>query len=95
MLDQTFSARTLHRLCSVSEVVEFGLGGKTDEQIYFFEEIAKKINHDNFELSEFKCFKRNGKPVYKAKNKNDHFAIKKQMKTSKEYLVFQVPTDDF
>lgn len=92
MLDQTFSARTLHRLCSVSEVIEFGLGGKTDEQICFFEEIASKINHDNFELSEFKCFKRNGKPVYKAKNKYDHFAIKKANENIKR--IFGVSSSD-
>lgn len=77
MLDQTFSARTLHKLCSVSELVEFRLGGKPDKQLEELDKIAQEINKDEFELTTFKCFKRNGKLVYKAKSKTDHFAIKK------------------
>jgi len=86
MLDQTFSARSLHRLCSVSEVVEHKLGSTPEQQLSSLSTIAEKINSDCFEFSEFKSFQRNGKLVFKPRKPEDHFAIKKINQNLKKIL---------
>ncbi|WP_417536840.1 antiviral reverse transcriptase Drt3a [Methylophaga sp.] len=86
MLDQTFSARSLHRLCAVSEVVEYKLGSTPEQQLSSLSTIAEKINSDDFEFSEFKSFQRNGKLVFKPRTPEDHYAIKKINQNLKKIL---------
>ncbi|WP_286219731.1 antiviral reverse transcriptase Drt3a [Marinobacter apostichopi] len=86
MLDQTFSAKSLHRLCSVSEVVEHKLGSTPEQQLSSLSKIAEKINSDSFEFSDFKSFQRNGKLVFKPRKPEDHFAIKKINQNLKKIL---------
>lgn len=86
MLDQTISARSLHRLCSISEVIEYKLGATKDDQLFALEKIAQNINDDGFKFSEFKSFQRNGKLVYKPLKAEDHFAIKRVNQSLKVLL---------
>jgi len=92
MLDQTFSAKNLRRLCSISEAIESGLGGKAEDQLAALEEIANDINIEGFECAKLKCFKGNEKLVCKAANKIDQSAIKKDSSNLKK--IFRVSHSD-
>ncbi|HAT3959466.1 antiviral reverse transcriptase Drt3a [Citrobacter freundii] len=77
MLNQSFDEKTLLKLTTKKEIINFKLGRNTNEYVESLKSIAKKINNDSFSFSTINSFQYNGKIIYKINSPEECYTIKK------------------
>lgn len=77
MLNQSFDEKTLLKLTTKKEIINFKLGRNTSEYIESLKSIAEKINSDSFSFSTISSFQYNGKIIYTTNSAEECYTIKK------------------
>lgn len=77
MLNQTFDAKTLLKLTTKRDIINFELGRNTTEYNNSLEKVASHINSTMFSFDSLRFYSYKGKSVYTIDSVAEHYALKK------------------